>query len=87
MTNHQCITETTKYHLKILLIFLKELFSKYVKSEYTYFYKGQERVLQFLCSVWLKYDNALLPQILHTLKKKVTPVIDTKNFHIFVITI
>lgn len=64
------LMETVKYHFRNTTNILKRAISKHTKSEYTYFYKGQERVPQFLCSVWLKYDNALLPQILHTLKKK-----------------
>lgn len=56
--------------LETLPIFFKRAVSKHTESEYTYFYKGQERVPQFLCSAWLMYDNVLLPQILHTLKNK-----------------
>lgn len=64
------VIETIKHYLKNITNIFKRTISKYTKSEYTYFYKGQERVPQFLCSVWLKYDNVLLPQILHTLKNK-----------------
>ena len=39
----------------------------------------RSRKSQFLGSVWLKYDNVLLPQILHTLKRKVTSEIAVKK--------
>lgn len=45
------VIETIKHHLKSITKTFKRTTSKYTKSEYTYFYKGQERVPQFLCSV------------------------------------